>query len=73
MKNTNKNARIILAYNIKKYRDAQKLTQESLAAFSGLHRTYISSVERCERNISIDAIEKIATAFGIPVNKLLEK
>ena len=73
MKNTNKNARIILAYNIKKYRDAQKLTQESLADFSGLHRTYISSVERCERNISIDAIEKIATAFGISVNKLLEK
>lgn len=67
------NARNILAINIKKYRKMHNLSQEELAYKSGLHRTYISSVERCERNISIDAIEKLANALQIPLHKLLEK
>lgn len=73
MKNTNKKARIILADNIKRFRVKKRLTQEDLSFLSGLHRTYISSVERCERNISIDAIEKISNALKIPLNKLLEE
>jgi len=73
MKNTKKKARIILSNNIKKFREKMGFTQEELAYRSGLHRTYISSVERTERNISIDAMEKIAEAFNIPLNKLLEE
>lgn len=73
MKNTKKKARIILSNNVKKFREKMGFTQEELAYRSGLHRTYISSVERTERNISIDAIEKIAEAFNIPLNKLLEE
>jgi transcriptional regulator with XRE-family HTH domain len=69
---TNKNARFILAKNIRLLRGKQKISQEELAFRSGLHRTYISSVERCQRNISIDAIEKIAEAFKTPLYKLLE-
>jgi len=72
MKNTNKKARIILADNIKRLRKKRGLTQENLSFLSGLHRTYISSVERSERNISIDAIEKISKALKIPLYKLLE-
>jgi transcriptional regulator with XRE-family HTH domain len=72
MKETNKNARKILANNIKALREEQQISQEELAFRSGLHRTYISSVERCQRNISIDAIEKIANAFKTPLYKLLE-
>ncbi len=72
MKNTNKKARIILADNIKRLRKKRGLTQENLSFLSGLHRTYISSVERSERNISIDAIEKISKALKIPLHKLLE-
>ncbi len=48
-------------------------TQEELAYRSGLHRTYISSVERNGRNISIDAMEKIAEAFDVHIAELLEE
>jgi len=73
MKNTKKKSRIILSNNMRKFRAKKGLTQEELAYRSGLHRTYISSVERAERNISIDALEKVAEAFKIPLNKLLEE
>lgn len=63
--------REILAHNIKKYRALAGLSQEELAAVCGLHRTYISDVERCSRNISIDNVEKIAKAFNISVAELL--
>ena len=61
-----------LATNVKKYRLQQNLSQEKLAELSGLHRTYISSVEREQRNISIDNISKIATALKIDPYLLLK-
>ena len=73
MKNTKKKSRIILSNNMKKLRNKMNLTQEELSYRSGLHRTSISSVERGERNISIDALEKIAQAFNVPLHKLLEE
>jgi transcriptional regulator with XRE-family HTH domain len=39
---------------------------------AGINRTYVSSVERCERNVSIDNIEKIARALKTEVWKLLK-
>lgn len=39
---------------------------------AGLHRTYVGSVERCERNISIDNIERLAKALGVSVSALLD-
>lgn len=64
--------REILAENMRKYRSKQGLSQEELAAVCGLHRTYISDIERCERNLSIDNIEKIAKAFNITASELLK-
>ena len=66
--------RLILSKNMKKYRGVLNISQEELAYRCGLHRTYISDVERCNRNISIDNIEKIAHALSVaPANLLTEE
>lgn len=60
-----------LAENLKGYRDRQQLSQEALADLCGLHRTYIGSVERCERNVTLSTLEVFATVLGVPVPELL--
>ena len=61
-----------LARNLRRLRAERGISQEALADMAGLHRTYIGSIERSERNISIDNIAKLAVAFGIAPSKLLE-
>lgn len=56
---------------IRKYRESVGLSQEALAAESGLHRTYISLVERGHRNISVDALSQIAEALGVYPSRLM--
>ena len=58
--------------NIRKARAKTDLSQEDLALESELDRTYISSVERGERNISIDNIERLAKALECQVIELLK-
>ena len=65
-------ARNALARNLRRLRAERGISQEELAELAGLHRTYIGSIERCERNVSIDNIAKLAAAFGISPSKLLE-
>ena len=64
-------ARAVLAVNIIRLRQQKGWSQEALGYESGLHRTFIAHTERLARNISIDNIEKIATALGVPTYKLL--
>lgn len=64
-------ARQIFAGNLRKIRLAKGLSQEYLAELAGLHRTYIGSVERGERNISIDNMERVASALGRDLRDLL--
>lgn len=59
------------ARNLKLYRLDRKVSQEKLADLCNLHRTYIGSVERGERNISIDNIEKISKALKVSPSMLL--
>lgn len=66
-------ARQILSNNIKKYRALEKLSQEELSFRCQLHRTYISDIERCSRNVSIDNIEKIANALNVSIADLLKE
>ncbi len=58
--------------NVRKYRLEKNLSQEKLAEISGLHRTYISAVERAERSISLDNIQKIACALDIEIFELFK-
>ncbi len=44
----------------------------TLAEQAGLHRTYISGIERAERNLGLDNLDKLAQAFGVSVGDLLK-
>jgi transcriptional regulator with XRE-family HTH domain len=65
--------RKILADNLRRYRANLRLSQDALAHEAGLHRTFVGAVERAERNISVDNIEKLATALGVDAFELLKR
>ena len=64
--------RIVFAKNLKRLRLEKSLSQEALADLAGLHRTYVGAVERGERNISIDNVERLANALECDVKELLK-
>jgi transcriptional regulator with XRE-family HTH domain len=66
-------ARQVLANNLRRLRKTGSLSQESLADKAGLHRTFVGAVERCERNISLDNIERLARALRVKVAELLSE
>lgn len=57
--------------NVREIRIQKNLSQEKLAELSGLHRTYISGIECCRRNVTLEAVQQIADALGIDSYKLL--
>ena len=63
--------RATLATNIRSYRKDNGLSQEELADLCELHRTYIGSVEREERNVSLSTLEVLAKTLGISIPELL--
>ncbi|MBA7478083.1 hypothetical protein ES707_13499 [subsurface metagenome] len=58
-------------YRVKKLRVQKGWSQERLGKRAGLHRTYVGSMERSERNISLINIEKIAKALNVKIKDLL--
>lgn len=55
---------------VREERLKQNLSQEKLAEIAELHRTYIGMIERGEKNITLENIEKIARALSVPVAEL---
>jgi transcriptional regulator with XRE-family HTH domain len=63
--------RQILAKNVRIVRHKLGITQEELADRAKLHRTYVGMIERSERNLSVDNIEKLARALDVEPHQLL--
>jgi len=61
-----------LAANLRKLRQEKGLSQEAFADEAGLHRTYVSDIERRARNPTITVVDKLARALGVPLGKLLD-
>lgn len=57
--------------NVRKARTERGISQEGFAELCGLHRTYIGSVERGERNITLLNAEKIASALEVTLAELV--
>lgn len=70
-KSPRKSARQTFAQNLRRVRHERGLSQEELADEAGLHRTYVGSVERGERNISIDNMECLSDALKVKLIDLL--
>jgi transcriptional regulator with XRE-family HTH domain len=63
----------IVAQNVRSLRQGRRISQEKLAERSGLHRTYVGSIERAERNVSLENIDRLAAALEVqPVDLLTE-
>jgi transcriptional regulator with XRE-family HTH domain len=60
-----------LAINLRAFREANDLSQEEFADMCGLHRTYVGSVERGERNVTLSTLEVFASVIGVSVPQLL--
>ena len=62
----------VLGDNVRRFREALDLTQESLSERAGLDRSYIGGIERAERNPALSTIIRLASALGVPPARLLE-
>ena len=60
-----------LSKNIRAFRKMHNLSQEELADKCELHRTYIGSIEREERNVTLSTLECLSEALGVSVSELL--
>jgi transcriptional regulator with XRE-family HTH domain len=68
---TVESARQRFARLLKSARLTKGISQEALAELAGLHRTYVGSVERGERNIAVDNMEALAKALELDISDLL--
>jgi transcriptional regulator with XRE-family HTH domain len=59
--------------NLRRHRLEQGYSQEAFAERMGVHRTYFSSVERGERNLTLQTLEKIAGFLGVDPRDLLQE
>jgi len=60
-----------IAVNVKRVRKERGLSQEELADRAGVHRTYVSQIERGVKNATFISLDKIAQALGTPLSELV--
>ncbi|WP_341487104.1 helix-turn-helix transcriptional regulator [Pararhizobium sp. A13] len=65
--------REVFARNLKAMREARGFSQEELAHRAGIDRTYVSSLERCVYNASIDVVDRLARALDREAAELLKR
>ena len=66
------NIQHVFGANVRRFREARGWSQEQLSEMSGLHRTYISGIERGVRNPTVKIVHEIAMALGIKVSQFFE-
>jgi transcriptional regulator with XRE-family HTH domain len=64
--------RVRVGQNLRRYRQAKGISQETLAHRSGVARDYVGSIERGVRNPTVVVLEQLAGQLGIPAAALLE-
>lgn len=60
-----------LALNVRRLREAKGWSQEDYADRAGIHRTYVSDIERAKRNPTITVVEKLAVPLEVTAGELL--
>ncbi|HEJ3696697.1 TPA: helix-turn-helix transcriptional regulator [Pseudomonas aeruginosa] len=65
--------RIALGVAVRERRKQLGLSQDAFADLVGLHRTYIGGIERGERNLTLDNLERISTSLAVPMSVLVER
>lgn len=65
-----KDVLIKFGQKVREERLKRKLSQEEFADIAGVHRTYIGMIERAEKNITLENIEKISRALGVKISDL---
>lgn len=63
----------VVGLNLRRHRTERGYSQEAFAEQMGVHRTYFSSVERGERNLTLQTLEKIAEFLGVDPRTLLDE
>lgn len=65
-------ARMLLAKNLRRLRQAKGQSQEEFADTAGFHRTYVSQIERGIVNVTIDNLQRVAEVLNVQVHELLQ-
>ena len=60
-----------LGKNVKQYRDDRHISQEVLGDMTGMPQQSICKIEKCQRNVSVDTLDKLSTGMGIPSYQLI--
>ncbi|MGG4266188.1 helix-turn-helix domain-containing protein [Peribacillus simplex] len=66
------NIRLLFGQSLRRIRINKNISQEELGYLCGLHRTYISDIERGTRNVSLENIVKLASALNVETKELFE-